>query len=175
MILISPEPAGAGRAVDRLLDRAFGPQRRQKTAERLREGRVPAAGLSFAAIDEDGLVGTIRFWHVRAGSAGPALLLGPLAVDPARRQRGVGSRLIKHGLRAAGRLGHRGIILVGDAPYYGRFGFCPGLTRRLCLPGPVDRPRFLGLELRDGSLAGAAGLVQPTGAFAGRPVVAVAA
>jgi predicted N-acetyltransferase YhbS len=155
-----PEPPGATAAIDALLDRAFGPQRRRKTAERLREDSRPAADLSFVVIDEAGLMATLRFWPVRIGDRVDALLLGPAAVAPGRQGQGLGSRLIWHGLRAARRLGHGAVILVGDEPYYGRFGFAQAPTRRMVLPGPVDRRRFLGLELVDGALADAMGLVR---------------
>ena len=159
MIKVTPEPPYAAPHIETLLDRAFGPERRAKTAERLREGRLPAAGLSFVALDEGEVVGTIRFWHVRIGERIPALLLGPVAVARTHRGRRVGTGLIRRGLTAARALGHAAVILVGDEPYYRRFGFSAGPTRRLTLPGSVDRKRFLALELKPGVLAGAAGRV----------------
>ena len=150
-----------------LLNQAFGACRFTKTSERLRAGRRAAAGLAFAAVDEnERLMGTLRLWHVRAGTAGEALLLGPLAVAAAARGQGLGAALMRHGLNTARVLGHRAVLLVGDAPYYTRFGFAPELTRGLVLPGPVERARFLGLELEPGALAGARGLVRATGAMA---------
>lgn len=147
-----------------LLNRAFGKARRRKTSERLREGRLPADGLAFSAVDRRcKLIGTIRLWHVIAGSAGPALLLGPVAVDCHHQNQGIGAALIRHALAEAKALGHGAVLLVGDAPYYSRFGFSEGLTRSLHLPGPVERQRFLGLELTPGALDGAEGLVMAAG------------
>lgn len=158
-----PHDAGAR---DGLLDASFGRDRLAKTCERLREGRAAAEGLSLVALDGGRLVGTLRFWHVECGRV-PALLLGPLAVAPSHRSAGIGRMLMAHGLRRAARLGHGGIVLVGDAPYYARFGFTASPVEDLVLPGPVDRARFLGLELRAGGLAGAAGRVTATGLIVG--------
>ncbi len=152
-------------ARERLLDAAFGPERFAKTCERLREGRAPASGLALVACVGDECVGTIRFWHVQAGERA-ALLLGPLAVDARHRALGLGRKLIVEGLFRAMQRGHKAVLLVGDAPYYNRFGFERALTRGLVLPGPVDDERFLGLELDPGALVGARGLVRPSGARA---------
>lgn len=159
MPVIVPEHSGAEFAVEALLDHAFGPERRHKTAERLRDGNRPAAGLAFLALDEGCIVGTLRFWPVRLGEADRALLLGPIAVDHSCQGLGVGSALIRHGLRHARQLGHSAVILIGDEPYYRRFGFRAEATFRLSLPGPVDRRRFLGLALRNGAMDDVSGLV----------------
>ena len=119
----------------------------------------------MATVDGD-IVGTLRFWHVEAGDR-PSLLLGPLAVGERHRSAGIGRAMIEHGLDRARQLGHRGVILVGDAPYYGRFGFSRAPVENLVLPGPVDLDRFLGLELVPGALAGARGRVVGTGAREG--------
>ena len=149
-------------ARERLLDACFPGNRRAKTSERLREGRLPA--LSLVAQDPAGrVIGTVRLWHVSAGPGRRALLLGPLAVDAAHRGEGLGGRLMRAALGRAALMGEKAVLLVGDAPYYGRFGFDASLTERLWLPGPVARERFLGLELREGALQGAAGLVSATG------------
>ncbi len=159
-------------ARERLLDAAFGPERFAKTCERLREGRRPADGLALVAEDHARrLVATVRLWHVEAGSAGPALMLGPIAVDAAARSQGIGAALMDAAIAHARRLGHRAIVLVGDAPYYARFGFRPEPTLGLDLPGPVDRTRFLGLELVPDALRGALGMVEATG----RPLTAARA
>nr|WP_237482120.1 N-acetyltransferase [Lichenibacterium sp. 6Y81] len=160
------ERAGDVAAREALLDASFGPARFAKTCERLREGRRPAEGLSLVAVDGGTVVATLRFWHVECGSR-PALMLGPLAVAASHRSAGIGGALIAHGLRRAGRLGHGGVMLVGDAPYYARFGFSRAPVERLVLPGPVDLARFLGLELRPGGLAGARGRVVATGLIVG--------
>lgn len=152
-----------------LLDERFGASRLEKTSERLREGRLAAEGLSLSARDGGRLVGTVRLWHVAAGPGRPALLLGPLAVAATHEGRGVGSGLMRVALAKAAALGHRAVLLVGDEPYYARFGFRADLTSGLWLPGPVDRSRFLGLELAPKALAGALGLVQPTGEPIVRP------
>lgn len=147
-----------------LLDRAFGPGRMLKTSERLREGRLAARGLSFVLREEGALIGTLRFWHISAGGV-PALMLGPLAVDPTVQGGGHGKALMVHGITQAKALGHRAIILVGDALYYNRFGFERAMVENLVLPGPVDPARFLGLELAPGALQGASGIVRATGAI----------
>ena len=135
-----------------------------------------ACGDSFGNSPEDGcredvanfrnatrLVGTLRLWHVSAGDI-PALMLGPLAVEASSRKLGAGTALMDHALAAAGARGHRAVILLGDAPYYARFGFSAQKTAELSLPGPFERDRLLGLELIAGSLDGAKGLIVPTGA-----------
>lgn len=165
MVTITPETAADFPAREALLDRAFGKaERRRKTSERLRENRLPAEGLAFAARNRRGrLVGTLRLWDITAGSAGPALLLGPLAVDCAYQKRGIGGKLMHHALSEARKLGHKVVLLVGDAPYYGRFGFARDAVLGLNLPGPVDPDRFLGLELTEGALAGVEGVIAASG------------
>ncbi|WP_439528776.1 GNAT family N-acetyltransferase [Pannonibacter sp.] len=159
--IVDEAPAHTG-ARELLLDRAFGPDRHLKTCERLREARLPA--LAFAAMDDDGaLVGTLRLWHVAIEGAQSVLLLGPLAVDAACRSEGLGARLMRQALNRAAVAGFSAIILVGDAPYYNRFGFSGDLTHDLDMPGPVDRARFLGLELQPLALGTARGLVLPAG------------
>ncbi|MCW5697137.1 MAG: N-acetyltransferase [Bauldia sp.] len=141
-----------------LLDRAMGEERFLKPSQRLRDGRDAAQGLSLVARDGGAVVGTVRLWPVEAGGR-PALLLGPLAVDPAHQGAGIGSKLMRRALNRATAFGHGAVILVGDAAYYARFGFDAALTRDLAMPGDVDSRRFLGLELRKGALAGATGAV----------------
>lgn len=168
-VLMRAERPGDAAAREALLDLAMGPNRTRKSSEAIRRGRLPAEGLAFAAESEDGrLAGTVRLWNVAAGATAdgapvPALLLGPLAVDPAFEGRGVGSALTRLALAQARRLGHGAVLLVGDAPYYERFGFRAGAAAALAMPGPFERHRFLALELRPGALAGAAGLVVPAG------------
>jgi predicted N-acetyltransferase YhbS len=123
---------------------------------------MPAEGLAFSAWCEGRLVGTVRLWHVSAGGI-PALMLGPLAVEASSRQFGVGAALMDHALAAAKARGHRAVILLGDAPYYARFGFSTAKTGELTLPGTFERERLLGLELSEGALDGAWGMVAPTG------------
>src|ERR1700759_4843121 len=104
-------------------------------------------------------------WHGIAG-VHPALMLGPLAVDPACRALGVGAALMARALQIARQRGHGAVILLGDAPYYARFGFSAAKTAELPLPGPFERDRLLGLELREGSLDNAWGMVVAAGASA---------
>ena len=163
MITIRHERSTDIPARERLLDAAFGPARLVKTSERLREGRFPADELSFVAIENGRLVGTARLWNIAAGLGRAALLLGPVAVAPAARGRGIGAMLVKRSLADAKRRGHRAVLLVGDAPYYGRFGFGAEATAALRLPGPFQPERLLGLELRPDALDGARGLVRATG------------
>jgi predicted N-acetyltransferase YhbS len=149
-------------AREALLDACFGENRHQRTCQRLRDGRAPAEGLAFSAVHEGRLAGTIRLWHVSAGGR-PALMLGPLAVDAASRKLGLGAALMGHALAAARARGHGAVILLGDAPYYARFGFSAEKTGELMLPGPFERERLLGLELTAGALDGAWGMIAPTG------------
>ncbi|RXT33535.1 GNAT family N-acetyltransferase [Bradyrhizobium betae] len=146
-----------------LLDASFGETRHDRTCQRLRDGRAPAAGLALAAVREGTLVGTVRLWHVSAGGR-PALVLGPLAVDPACRELGIGAALMQQALAAARARGHQAVILLGDAPYYARFGFTGEKTGALSLPGPFERDRLLAVEFTDGALDGAEGMIVPTGA-----------
>ena len=119
--------------------------------------------MSLTISDGRGLIGTVRLWHVTAGPRRPALLLGPIAVDPSLQGLGLGSKLMRTALSRAAGLGHPAVLLVGDAPYYARFGFEAGKVGALWLPGPFERERFLGLDLVPGALAGAKGLVAATG------------
>jgi predicted N-acetyltransferase YhbS len=147
-------------AREALLDACFGDNRHLRTCQRLRDGRTPAEGLALSAVAEGRLVGTLRLWHVSAGGV-PALALGPLAVDPSCRDLGVGAALMNHALATAKARGHGAVILLGDAPYYARFGFSGLKTGELSLPGPFERDRLLGLELRPGALDGAWGMIAP--------------
>jgi predicted N-acetyltransferase YhbS len=149
-------------AREALLDEAFGAARAAKTSARLREGRLPAEGLALVAKEKGELVGALRGWHVQAGGRA-ALLLGPLAVAKSHRSFGIGSRLMREALWRAAMLGHKAVLLVGDAPYYARFGFEASLTAGLDLPGPLDRARFLAFEIEDGALDGAEGMVVASG------------
>jgi predicted N-acetyltransferase YhbS len=150
-------------AREALLDRAMGPGRKRKSSEKLRRGRLPAEGLAFAARDAFGnLIGTVRQWNVAAGGVS-ALLLGPLAVAPEHKGAGVGSALMRHAIEEAARLEHGAVLLVGDAEFYIRFGFSTEKTGDLSMPGPFEKARFLGLELKLGALDGAAGTLVAAG------------
>ena len=163
--VIRAERASDVVAREALLDACFGDNRHTRTCQRLRDGRAPAEGLSLSVVRRGRLVGTVRLWHVSAGGR-PALMLGPLAVDDTCRGLGVGAALMHRALATAKARGHGAVILLGDAPYYARFGFSDLKTGELSLPGPFERDRLLGLELREGALDGAWGMIAATG----RPV-----
>ena len=165
MVTIREENIADIAAREALPDAAYGASRIAKTSERLREGRLPADGLSLVAVDHGRIVGTVRLWHVIAGPGRAALLLGPLAVDPAHRNRGIGTALMRRAIARARLAGHRAIVLVGDAAYYNRFGFTAAPTAELWMPGRYDRDRLLALELQPDAMAGARGLIAATGAF----------
>ena len=152
-------------AREALLDACFGVNRHTRTCQRLRDGRAPAEGLALSAVRQGRLVGTLRLWHVSVGGV-PALVLGPLAVDASCRELGLGAALMNRALAAAEARGHGAVILLGDAPYYARFGFSARKTGDISLPGPFERDRLLGLELRDGALDGISGMIVATGALA---------
>lgn len=155
-------------AREALLDASFGEGRHARTCQRLRDGRVPAEGLAFTAVRDGRVVGTVRLWHVSAGGI-PALVLGPLAVDASCRSLGVGAALMEHALAAARTRGHGAVILRGDPAYYSRFGFSADKTGGLALPGPFERERLLAVELREGALDDAFGMIVATGDKARRP------
>jgi predicted N-acetyltransferase YhbS len=146
-------------ARESLLDAAFGPGRFAKSSERLREGRKPAPGLAFVARRAGRLVGTLRLWPVMTGTGHLCLLLGPLAVTADFRSLGIGAALMRQALHRAKALGHRAVLLVGDAAYYDRFGFSADKTGALRMPGPTAQHRLLGCELVPNALSGARGLI----------------
>lgn len=172
MIAIRKERVSDFDARETLLDRAYGPARFTKTSARLREDRLPAEGLSFVATERGQVIGTVRLWNVAAGPGRAALLLGPLAVDPAHQGKGIGGKLMKHAITAARMRGHGAILLVGDAPYYDRFGFSTEKTGWLWMPGAYEQRRLLGVELKAGALEGARGLIGATGQLAPKPDIA---
>lgn len=138
-------------AVEALVAQVFGPGRFAKSAYRLREGVDPEQRLSFIATENGELRGSVRFWPIYVG-AQPTLLLGPLAVQPDQRGRGIGIALMQRGIAEAKLLSQHAIILVGDPPYYARVGFAPLPRDSVKFPGPVDRGRILGLALAEGAL-----------------------
>jgi len=158
MFVIRPEVAADAADIDELLDLSFGPGRYAKTAYRLREGVAALPALSFVAVEEGSLRGSIRYWPI-AAAATPALLLGPLAVQPNQRGRGIGIGLMETSLANARVLGHRLVILVGDEPYYARVGFTRVPEGRLTLPGPVDTARLLWRDLVPGASEGIDGAI----------------
>ena len=147
-------------AIDRLNERTFGPGRFAKAAYRLREEVAHRLDVSFTARIGTLLVGSVRLSPVRIGET-KALLLGPLTVEPAFRERGVGHALIERALKEAKAKGQRLVILVGDEPLYGKSGFKRVSPGRAIMPGPVDPGRLLVAELVDGALDGVSGPIRP--------------
>jgi predicted N-acetyltransferase YhbS len=159
-VTILAETRDDAAAIERLNERAFGPGRYAKSAYRLREQVTHRLDVSFTARIGTLLVGSVRLSPVRIGEA-KALLLGPLTVEPAFRERGVGQALIERALVAARDKGERLVILVGDEPYYGKCGFKRIPPGRAIMPGPVDPARLLVAELIDGAFDGVSGPVRP--------------
>lgn len=149
-----------GPHIEALAEAAFGPGRFAKTAYRLRRGTVPIPSLCFVALTDGLLIGSVRLSPITIGGT-PALLLGPLVVDPVHKNRGHGQALLEASITAARQAGHRLIILVGDAPYYARAGFRPIPRGQVRLPGPVDPDRLLALELVADALSGVTGMARP--------------
>lgn len=147
-----------GPAVDALIDRAFGPGRWAKAAERLREGNRPILGLSPVAWADGAPVGCARQWPVAIGQI-PALLLGPFAVEDAHRRHGLGAALIRRACDLATQAGHGLILLVGDEAYFGAFGFAAAPARRIVMPGPVDQRRVVVRALKAGAADDLSGAV----------------
>ena len=147
--------------VEALVVRSFGPGRYAKSAYRLREGVAPEAGLSFVAIEDGILKGSVRFWPIAVGKQ-RALLLGPLAVETKERGRGMGLALMHRGSEEARARGHRAILLVGDAPYYSRVGFAPIPEGRVAFPGPVDPARILALGFCESAFDSFQGAIRRT-------------
>ncbi len=141
------ETDGDAQALSQLSAEAFGPGRFARSAYRVREGIPPVAALSLVGWREDRLVGGIRFTAISIGEEANAALLGPLVVDPAEAGKGFGRALVEEGLKRAKAEGFALVLLVGDMPYYGRFGFSPVRPGQITLPGPVDPARLLALEL----------------------------
>ena len=159
-LVIRPESPADADAVERLHERAFGPGRFARTAYRIREGAPHRLDLSFTALVGSLLVGSVRLTPVTAGDV-PALMLGPLTVDSAFESRRIGRALIERALDAARVAGQGLVLLVGDEPYYSRFGFKRLPPGRLAMPGPVDPDRLLAAELVEGALGHARGAVKP--------------
>lgn len=159
--VIEPQQEADLPAVESLLDAAFGPDRHEKTAYRLRDGVEPVDALSLVARQNGRILGTIRFWPVNISGEGrppvAALMLGPIAVEPALKGKGIGIALMREGLARAKEQGHEIIILVGDYSYYSRVGFQHTEPGQLIMPGWVDPARLLALELEPGALQGVSG------------------
>ena len=159
-LTILPEKPDDALAIERLHERTFGPGRYARSAFRIREGRGHALELSFTARIGPLLVGSVRLTPICIGET-PALLLGPLTVEPPFRERGVGSALIARSLKDAKAAGHALVVLVGDAPFYSKSGFKCIPKGQVKMPGPVDPARLLVAELTPGAFEGVGGLIRP--------------
>jgi predicted N-acetyltransferase YhbS len=144
--------------VEALYDLCFAPGREALSSYRLRDGVDPVADLCLLLRDDSGVAAAVRFWPVRVGGV-KALLLGPIAVHPTHQGEGLGGWLIRESAARAKRLGWARILLVGDAPYYARFGFMP--LSGVVMPPPTNPERILGLSLRTGAWDGVTGEVRP--------------
>ena len=146
--------------VEHLYDLSFAPGRQGLSSYRLREDVTPVRDISMICRDEGGaLIGAIRYWPVRVGAA-KLLLLGPVAVHPTAQGAGIAAILIRRTLDMARELGWERVILIGDAPYYARFGFQRKWTTKLEFPPPTNPNRFLGLPLVDGAFSGLSGRIE---------------
>ena len=155
-LVLEPESPGDADAIERLNERVFGPGRFARTAYRIREAATPEPSLSFVARVGTLLVGANAMTPISVGGT-PAMLLGPLIVEPVFRSQGIGEALVNRSLVAARDFGVGLVLLVGDEPYYARMGFkrCP--AGRVTLPGPVDLARLLYCELKPGAFEGVSG------------------
>ena len=158
---IRNEKAEDAADIEELVIACFGSGRFAKTAYRLREGVKPVPGLSFVATDNEStdLLGSVRFSNIDIGGT-PCLLLGPLAVRPELRGKGIGISLMQCGIEEAKTRRHESVFLVGDEPYYSKVGFAQVTPGQVRLPGPVDPARLLGLSLKAGALANISGEVR---------------
>jgi predicted N-acetyltransferase YhbS len=173
--IVRPERARDRARIDALLDLCFGPGRNNKTVYRFRENVDPVPELSYVveyqgpktdgaenepAVSGEDVAATIRYWPVVLPDDSASLLLGPIAVDPARQSEGIGAELMTFTMNQAKAMGYANVVLVGDAPYYTRFGFRRDVMLGMTLPGPVDYERFLGLEWVAGSLSSQKGVLK---------------
>ena len=159
-VIIQPEAPDDTVAIERLHERTFGPGRYAKTAYRLREQVEHIRELSFTARIGTLLIGSVWLSPIRIGEA-KALLLGPVTIEPAFRDRGVGQALIERALKEAKDKGHRLVILIGDEAYYEKSGFKRIPRGRAIMPGPVDPARLLLAELAEGAFEGVSGPIRP--------------
>ena len=155
-LVLEPETPADAEAILRLNERVMGPGRFARTAYRLRERTQPDLSLSFVARVGTLLVGANAMTPIFIGET-PALLLGPLVVEPVFRSQGIGETLVKRSLDAAKAAGAKLVVLVGDEPYYARMGFKRVPPGRVDFPGPVDPARILYCELEPDAFEGARG------------------
>ncbi|MBB4121454.1 GNAT family N-acetyltransferase [Martelella radicis] len=144
-----PEEVSHDNAIEEINDEAFGPGRFARTASRIREQGPHDRALSFVCLDGSAVIASVRLTPVWAGKAA-GHMLGPLAVRPSHKNRGIGRNLVRIAVEAAAKAGSEVVILIGDAPYYGPLGFRPIVPPTLLLPGPVDPKRILADPLVDG-------------------------
>ena len=161
-ITYRPEQPQDAALIAALVDRAFGPGRHAKAADRLRETNTLIPDLSFTAWDGETLVGSVRLWPVAIGGE-PVVFLGPIAVEAELRKHRIGQTLVERACEAAVKAGWRAVLLVGDAPYFGRVGFDAAPAKAVRMPGPVDQRRVLLKALREGGADELAGLVAVSG------------
>ncbi len=159
-LTILSETAEDAEAIDRLHERTFGPGRYARTAFRIREEIAHRIDLSFTARIGTLMVGSVRLSPIRIGET-PALLLGPLTIEPPFRDRGIGKALLERALQEAKAKGHRLVVLVGDEPYYGQVGFKKIPKGTATMPGPVDPARLLVAEVVEGAFNGVSGPIRP--------------
>jgi predicted N-acetyltransferase YhbS len=164
-LTIAAENPRDAQAIERLLERTFGPGRFVLSAYRVREHVDPLLDLSFTARIGTLLVGSIRQLPICVGDT-KALLLGPLTVEPPFRGRGIGRVLLERALNEAKAKGHRLVLLVGDEAYYSQVGFRKVPKGRATMPGPVDYDRLLMVELVDAAFDGVSGAIRPDWDFA---------
>ena len=157
--ILTEKPEDAA-AIERLHERTFGPGRFVRTSERIRERMVHRLDLSYTARIGTLLVGSVRLTPIRIGDT-PALMLGPLTIEPPFRDRGIGKAMMERALGDAKAQGYKLVVLVGDAPYYARVGFKRVPNGAIKMPGPADPARILAAELTEGALQGVSGVVQP--------------
>lgn len=157
-IAYRPEGPHDAPLIAALIDRAFGPGRHAKAADRLRENNTLLPELSFTAWEGERLVGSVRLWPVTIGGT-PVVFLGPIAVESDLRKHRIGQTLVERACEAAAKAGWRAVLLVGDAPYFERVGFSAAPARGVVMPGPVDQRRVLLKALRIGAADGLSGLV----------------
>lgn len=158
-LTILQERADDAAAIERLHERVFGPGRYAKTAYRIREQVPHSLELSFTAWVGTLMVGSIWMSKVKIGET-PALLLGPLTVEPPFRERGIGQLLMQRTMDEARAKGHRLVVLVGDEPYYAKVGFKLVPKGQCTMPGPVDPARLLVCELVEGAFNGVSGVIK---------------
>ena len=152
LTILTEKPEDAA-AIERLHERTFGPGRYVRTSERIREKMAHRFDLSYTARIGTLLVGSVRMTPVCIGET-PALMLGPLTIEPPFRDRGIGMAMMERALKDAKEKGHKLVVLVGDEPYYKRVGFKRVPSGAIKMPGPADPARILAAELTEGALQG---------------------